>query len=355
MRESRRPRLILGILLLVAFSLVAIDLRADANGPLGALKRLTGSVFGPLESGTSSLTSPLRGFIGGLTSGGANERRIADLEAEVARLRASGSSPDSARRIAELDDLLRMSQAGQYRMVVAQVIGEGSAQGFAHTVTIDAGQVDGLGVDMTVMAGGGLAGRVVSVSPTSAVVVLITDSTNSVGGRLEASGEIGFVSGTGSELELEFKLLDPYGSLKSGDSVLTFGSKSGRPYVPGVPIGTITSVSGTPGQLTRQAKIRPFANMSSLDLVAVVVEPPRENPRNSVLVPTGGTSSASSGSPSTGVSSPGSSTSAAPSASPGVSSSVSGAPTSGPPTTSAPTSSSARPTGDGASPATGSP
>ena len=32
MRESRRPRIVLGILLLIAFSLVAIDLRADANG-----------------------------------------------------------------------------------------------------------------------------------------------------------------------------------------------------------------------------------------------------------------------------------------------------------------------------------
>jgi len=352
MRESRRPRLILGILLLVAFSLVAIDLRADANGPLGGLKRMTGSVFGPLESATSSLTSPLRGLIGSLTLGGANERRIADLEAEVARLRATGSSPDSVRRIAEIDDLLRMSQAGQYRMVVAQVIGVGSAQGFAHTVTIDAGQVDGLGVDMTVMAGGGLAGRVVSVSSTSAVVVLITDATNTVGGRLEGSGEIGFVSGTGSDLEIDFKLLDPYGSLKPGDSVLTFGSKSGRPYVPGVPIGIITSVSGTPGQLTRQAKIRPFANMSTLDLVAVVVEPPRENPRDSVLVPTAVPSAATSGVPT-----PGAPTSAAPSPSPGASGSASNSPVTASPNASTPppATASPRPTSDGASAATESP
>ena len=352
MRESRRPRLILGILLLVAFSLVAIDLRADANGPLGGLKRMTGSVFGPLESGTSSLTSPLRGLIGSLTSGSANERRIADLEAEVARLRATGSSPDAVRRIAEIDDLLRMSQAGQYRMVVAQVSGVGSAQGFAHTVTIDAGEVDGLGVDMTVMAGGGLAGRVVSVSSTSAVVVLISDATNTVGGRLEGSGEIGFVSGTGSEFELEFKLLDPYGSLKPGDSVLTFGSKSGRPYVPGVPIGIITSVSGTPGQLTRQAKIRPFVNMSTLDLVAVVVEPPRENPRDSVLVPTAAPSGATSGVPT-----PGAPTSAAPSPSPGASGSASNSPVTASPNASTPppATASPRPTSDGASAATESP
>lgn len=292
MRESRRPRVILGILLLVAFSFLAIDLRADANGPLGGLKRITGMVLGPLESLTASATSPVRSFLGGLASGGEKDAQIAALTAEIDRLRASGASPDTARRLAELNDLLRMSSVGQYRVVPAQVIAEGSAQGFGKTITIDVGQRDGITPDMTVLARGGLAGRVVSVSTTSAVVVLLTDTTTSVGGRLEGAGEIGFVSGTGSETDLEFQLLDPYGPMKAGDRVVTFGSKAGRPYVPGVPIGEVVEVTGTPGQLTRLARIKPYVNVSTIDLVAVVIEPPRADPRDSVLVPNGTPSAA---------------------------------------------------------------
>ena len=341
MRESRRPRIILGILLLVAFSLVAIDLRADANGPLGGVKSVTGSVLGPIESVASHITSPIRSFVSNLTSGGAKDAQIATLQARIAYLEAQGSSPETARRLGDLNDLLRMSQAGQYRMLPAQVIAEGSSQGFAHTITIDAGRRDGLTADMTVLARGGLAGRVVSVSTSTAVVVLLTDATTSVGGRLEGAAEIGFVSGTGSETELEFQLLDPYGQLRTGDRVVTFGSKSGRPYVPGVPIGEITEVTGTPGQLTRLAKVRPFVDMSTLDIVGVVTEPPRDNPRDSVLMPPG--SSVRTVPvlpiPATGDSTSGGSTAA---------------PTPAPTATTTPTPT-PRPTGDGASPAAARP
>ena len=340
MRESRRPRIVLGILLLIAFSLVAIDLRADANGPLGGVKSLTSSVLGPIESLSSRITSPVRSFVSNLTSGGAKDAQIATLQSRIAFLEAQGASPETARRLADLNDLLRMSQAGQYRMLPAQVIAEGSSQGFAHTVTIDAGRRDGLTADMTVMARGGLAGRVVSVSTSTSVVVLVTDATTSVGGRLEGAGEIGFVNGTGSETELDFQLLDPYGQLRAGDRVVTFGSKSGRPYVPGVPIGEIPEVTGTPGQLTRLAKVRPFVDMSTLDIVGVVTEPPRDNPRDSVLMI------------------PGSSVRDVPilpiPSTSGATDSPSATPTAEPTTPATPTPK-PRPTGDGASPAAGKP
>jgi rod shape-determining protein MreC len=65
--------------------------------------------------------------------------------------------------------------------------------------------------------------------------------------------------------------------------VVTWGSKNGRPYVPGVPIGVITAVRGTTGDLVRSAYLKPFVNFSTLDLVGVVVQQPRTNPRDGVL------------------------------------------------------------------------
>ena len=39
------------------------------------------------------------------------------------------------------------------------------------------------------------------------------------------------------------------------------------------------------GTLTRTATVRPFVDFTTLDLVGVVVEPPRKNPRDAVLPP----------------------------------------------------------------------
>jgi len=64
---------------------------------------------------------------------------------------------------------------------------------------------------------------------------------------------------------------------------VTFGSKDGRPYAPGLPIGEVVDVTGSAGQLARIATVRPFANMSQISVVGVVVKPPREDPRDSVL------------------------------------------------------------------------
>jgi rod shape-determining protein MreC len=52
-----------------------------------------------------------------------------------------------------------------------------------------------------------------------------------------------------------------------------------------VPVGVVTSVQGSPGSLTRTASVDPYVDFTSLDLVAVVVQPPRHNPRDSVLPP----------------------------------------------------------------------
>jgi rod shape-determining protein MreC len=113
--------------------------------------------------------------------------------------------------------------------------------------------------------------------------VLIVDASSAVGGRVATTEEIGIVAGTGRQDSLEFQLLDPMADVRVGDALVTFGSKGGRPYAPGVPIGEVVDVSGAAGQLTRVATVRPFADVSQLSIVGVVTKPPREDPRDSVL------------------------------------------------------------------------
>ena len=60
-------------------------------------------------------------------------------------------------------------------------------------------------------------------------------------------------------------------SLKPGQELVTFGSVGGRPYVPGVPVGTVSAVTTQPGSLSPTALVTPFADFTGLGVVGVVV------------------------------------------------------------------------------------
>jgi rod shape-determining protein MreC len=99
--------------------------------------------------------------------------------------------------------------------------------------------------------------------------------------------EVGITSGQGGDHdgEMALQLLDAQSTVNTGDRLVSFGSRGASPYVPGVPVGEVVSVRRSLGTLTRTATVRPYVDFTTLDLVAVVVEPPRKNPRDAVLPP----------------------------------------------------------------------
>jgi rod shape-determining protein MreC len=268
-------------------------------------------VFGPVQNAVASVTRPVRDFFSSLGSVGSKDQTIADLRQHNAELQGQLAASDYARnRAKQLDDLLKIAGLGNYKIVPAQVVAVGPDQGFAWTVTIDAGSIDGLKMDQDVITGQGLVGRVVRVTKTDATVELMVDSTSTVGARVERSMSIGFLNGTGEAKRMEFQLLDPFAQIRPGDRLVSFGVRGGI-YVPGLPLGTITDISGSPGQLTRVATVVPFVDVNSLDLVGVIVDPPRTNPRDTLLpsavpsvLPTDGSASPGSTSPSSAAPNP---------------------------------------------------
>lgn len=281
MRDTRRTRTILGILLLTSLTLVVLSLRGNADGARDG----AGGLFGPVENAAAAVVRPVRDFVSSISSLGSKDEQIAELQRKNDELQAQADKEQYTRnRAQQLDELLKLSGAGQYTVVPAQVIAIGAAQGFAWTVTIDAGSQDGLKVDQNVVTGRGMVGRIVSVTRSTATVVLLVDATSTVGARIESSMEVGFLNGTGDSRSLELQLLDPFAAINVGDRLVSYHVRGGA-YVPGVPLGTITSVSGTPGQLTRVATVDPFVDVTSLDLVGVIVTAPRTDPRDSVLGP----------------------------------------------------------------------
>lgn len=280
---SRRTRIILSILVVASLSFVILDLRGG-DGPFSSARSAVSSIIGGIQRGAATIFSPFTGASEWWSTQVGQSGQIRDLTVENERLNSAlVSSQNDIARADQLDALLRVASVGRYQVTPAEVIAIGPSQDFAWTVTIDAGSLDGLEEDMTVINGDGLVGRVLKVYNSTSTVVLIVDPVSSVGGRVAGSQEIGIVSGTGRQNSLEFQLLDPLGEVNAGDAVVTFGSKDGRPYAPGLPIGEVVDVTGSAGQLARIATVRPYANMSQISVVGVVVKPPREDPRDSVL------------------------------------------------------------------------
>jgi len=266
-----------------SLTFVILDLRGG-DGPFSSARAAISSIIGGIQRGAATIFSPITGSSEWWSTQVNQSGQIRDLTVENERLNSAlVSSKNDIARADQLDALLRVASVGRYEVTPAEVIAVGPAQDFAWTLTIDAGSLDGIEEDMTVINGDGLIGRVLKVYNSTATVVLIVDPESSVGGRVAGSQEIGIVSGTGRQNSLEFQLLDPLGEVNPGDAVVTFGSKNGRPYAPGLPIGEVVDVTGSAGQLARIATVRPFANVSQLSVVGVVVKPPREDPRDSVL------------------------------------------------------------------------
>ncbi|MET8688140.1 rod shape-determining protein MreC [Streptomyces sp. NPDC004732] len=283
MRDTRESRLLLVLLVAIAFALITVDIRGGEDSPVDGARQAAATVFGPVEEGMSSAVDPIGNAIGAVRDSGERHNRIADLERQNAALKAKLGSDDRNRsRVRQLDSMLKTAGAGQYGIKGAEVIGIGAAQGFSWTVTIDAGANDGLKRDMTVLNGDGLVGRVTTVGPNTSTVLLANDPDFTVGTRMEKTDELGFATGQGDR-PLSVQLLNGKAKVKKGDRLVTFGSRKDKPFVPGVPVGEIVRVDPSGGDLTRNVYVKPYVGFTKLDIVGVVVEAPRDDPRDTVL------------------------------------------------------------------------
>jgi rod shape-determining protein MreC len=279
--DTRRTRVVLAALLVLALALITFDYRDGSSGPVRSLRQFGGSVFGSLERVTSTVTQPVVGF---LDRGAGSGRTSSQVQQEIMRLHAELSQEQlSKAEYQQLSQLLQLSGRGGYRIVAANVIAIG--QGYAQTVTLDAGSIDGVRPEETVIDGQGLVGRVTSVNAQTCTVLLATDATSVVGVSLAPGGQTGWVTGPGKTRSglLQLQVPDPGLVLTPSEQLVTFASVNDQPFVPGVPVGVISKVEDSAGSQTVLALVRPYVDFAALGVVGIVVVPPSHNPRFSVL------------------------------------------------------------------------
>lgn len=268
--------------LLLCASIVLISLTYRGGVALHGAQMAVLEVVAPIERGLGRAWDPIAGawnWSGRLITA-ANEnpklkaeneelreavRLAQDQEAELSRLR----------RDLNYDETFIFPAGFRNSNVHARV--QVRAAGVAdRTLTIDRGSDDGIAVDDSVMVTGGLLGRVIETTDSTAVVGLITDDQQSVSASVTGSDAWGVLETISTEGTPVMKLDQVKQSAKvaKGDLVVTSGfSVRGLSsiYPKGVPIGTVTSVGNDPADLQKTVQVKPFADFDRIDEVLVLV------------------------------------------------------------------------------------
>jgi len=278
---GNRSRLLLVILLVTALFFITLDLRGVSLTK--GSRSVTQTILSPVQRGVSSIFSPIGRFFSDVKNFG---KTNAELKNELAANKLLKSeiamNVDTKGELKQLKAVLDLAGRGNFKVVAARVIARGSASSFSETITIDSGSSSGIRPDMTVISQNGLVGVVKSTTGASAIVLLMSDPSFRVGVRIARSQSVGVLSGLGST-SYSLILLDPAGTIRTGDTLITNGSAGNKPFIPGVPVGVVSGVDDSTASLTQTGSVSSYANLNDLGVVSVVLSAPTTAPRTPLL------------------------------------------------------------------------
>jgi rod shape-determining protein MreC len=278
---GNRSRLLLVLLLVSSLFLITLDLRG-VNLASG-IRSGVSTVISPVENLFTKVFSPVGNFASDVRNFGQSKKQITELNKQIDLLKAKQVlDEDMVSQLNQLRNVLDLAGSGGYQVVAARVINRGSTETFKETMTIDVGSRSGITKNMTVISESGLVGVVKSVTSNSSIVLLMSDPTFKVGVRIAGTQSIGVVSGQGGSTYL-LQLLDATGEIKEGDALVARGSAGDRPFVPGVPVGIVTTVSSNASSITQNADVESSANLEKITVVAVVTAATKGDPRDSLI------------------------------------------------------------------------
>lgn len=264
MRWTRR-RLIM-LLLMLTLSLLLFGLYQ--GGQLAPAESLILQLLAPVQGWLAGGLAEVQGTLEALAELGTLRQRIAELErerdalgAEIVRLR------EIEGEYVLLREQLGYQQAHpQLDLLPAEVVGYDPTN-LLRFLIINKGRQDGVQAEMTVVTPRGLVGRITTVGPNWARVLLITDVSSSVNAMVQRSRTTGVVQGLiGGRLVMRYI---PQGeSVQVGDLILTSGL--GGNFPKGLLIGRVTEVRQKDIEMFQEAEVQSAVNFNRLEQVMIV-------------------------------------------------------------------------------------
>ena len=269
-RRPSRTRYVLALLVLASVTLVTLDARGSAT--LSKIRADARSVLDPVANATHSALAPVGNFLSGAAHYGSLKKENNRLRAEIASMQTNASQTAAAEAYAgQIIAQQHLPFATGTARVIAGVIGQ-SPSNFDVSLQINKGTSNGLAVGYPVVTQVGLVGQIQSVSAHTATVLVLTDPAFTIGVRV-APTVTGTATGAGPANPLTVGNVDPSVAVTDG-MILTSSGLSLETFPPGIPVGTVSSVSTASGQLQRTIRLAPLVNPKQLLAVSVLIYSP---------------------------------------------------------------------------------
>ncbi len=263
------------LFILTVICVVLILITFNTNFLKGSSGTILGYVFVPFQKGITTVSTYLNDRAQELervreliAENEALKQQVNDLTIENTTLQQDRYELINLRELYALD-----AQYTEYDKVGARIIAKDSGNWF-HSFVIDKGADDGITLDMNVIAGQGLVGRIVDVHDSWSKVTAIIADTSNVSGEVLATEDKLVVSG---DLELYSQgsirfaqLVDSDNAVKEGDKIVT--SDISEKFLPGILIGYVSTITQDANNLTKSGTLTPAVDFEHLSEVLVILE-----------------------------------------------------------------------------------
>ncbi|HKE55142.1 MAG TPA: rod shape-determining protein MreC [Pyrinomonadaceae bacterium] len=285
-KEMRqRAPIWLAALLFTNLVIMAFDAR-DAEGRQLFMRVWTQGLASPLQSAASKTSGATSNFFRQIfnfhSTAQENEQlkqQLAQVQLELRNAQQQGAENE------RLKGLLNLKEKTGFDSVPARVIARDPSVWF-NTITINRGSSSGIAINNPVVTSTGIVGRVITVSPWAAQVMLVTDEKAGAGavvGQLGQSSAMGSVRGRPDIGLIEMRYVSGLEKVEKGDYVMTTGQDG--IYPPGLNVGEVVDVKNGTATQPHDILIRPGARLDQLEEVAVLLYHPPQRPAPEQALP----------------------------------------------------------------------
>lgn len=270
---TKISRTVFAAIVIVVAIVLAIFLLSRTTGQISLMENAMGTVLTPMQNAFTNATNWVVNLI-------ENQRNYSELSAEYASLKRENEALQLevaalAEEAAENDRLTDALGAYERFSSLDPVYGRVIARDpgiWFDTFSINVGTNQGVQVDMAVVTGDGLVGRVYEVGSNYAKVLSIIDSRSAVACLVQRTRDNGVLRGVTTETYTTASCYGYYLPSSSdatvGDTVITSGVD--MLYPKGLPIGVVSAISREGESSENYIVVTPYADFLHIEEVLVL-------------------------------------------------------------------------------------